>query len=252
MAPNGTAQAVQTADHVAVNKDAAVAHFLTQFSDIQSHFDAQTDVFETQGKSFLQDTIARFVDRKEPILIVLPGFPTKTPNHADKVLGVLPDRAEEIALARLEKFCLSIEDVYPVGCKVTIFSDGRVFGDIVGAPLEAIRAYKNELKAMVKDAGYTHIQFDGLENYTKTDNPVQEVLERFGVNEMDMDARIKDEPDIGNNFHSFSKFMERDMAPRWKGTSEAEMRKGCDDVAKRMMLRNVGFSMLVGEEYSHA
>ncbi|KAL4145595.1 hypothetical protein PRNP1_013262 [Phytophthora ramorum] len=248
MAPNATAQS----SHACLNKDAVAAHFLDKFADLQSHFDAPTDVFESKGRRFLEATVGRFVDHKEPITIVLPGFPTKTPNHGGKVLGPLPDRAEELALARLEKFCTSIEEVYPVGCNVTIFSDGRVFGDLVGAPLENIRAYKNGLKELVKEAGHTHIQFDGLENYTKTDNPVQEVLERFGINQMDMDARIASESDIGNNFRSFSQFMERDMADRWEGMSEAEMRKGCDDVARKMMLRNVGFSSLVAEEYAHA
>ncbi|KAK1942293.1 Spore wall maturation protein DIT1 [Phytophthora citrophthora] len=252
MAPNATTQSSSSNDHTTVDKNAVAAHFLAKFSNLQSRFDASTDLFESKGKRFLEATIGRFVDHNEPITIVLPGFPTKTPNHGGKVLGPLPDRAEELALARLENFCKSIEEVYPIGCKVTIFSDGRVFGDLVGASLENIRAYKNGLKALVKDAGHTHIQFDGLENYTKMDNPVQEVLERFHINQMDMDARIENEPDVGNNFRSFSQFMERDMADRWEGKSEAEMRKGCDEVARKMMLRNVGFSSLVAEEYAHA
>ncbi|KAL3659501.1 hypothetical protein V7S43_015492 [Phytophthora oleae] len=30
------------------------------------------------------------------------------------------------------------------------------------------------------------------------------------------------------------------------------MRKGCDEVARKMLLHNVGFSSLVAEEYAHA
>ncbi|KAL3659502.1 hypothetical protein V7S43_015493 [Phytophthora oleae] len=165
-----------------------------KFADLQSRIDASTDVFESTGKRFLEASTGRFVDHNEPITIVLPGFPTETPNHGGKVLGPLPDRS----------FCSSIEEVYPIGCKVTSFSDGCVFGDLVGAPLESIRAYKNGLKALVEDAGHTHIQFDGLENYTKADDPVQEVLQRFHINQMDMNAHIENEPDVGNN-----------MAGRW-------------------------------------
>ncbi|KAG3055088.1 hypothetical protein PI125_g25762, partial [Phytophthora idaei] len=252
MSPNAMTESSHSGDHTTLDKNTVATHFLSQFADLQNRFDQSTDVFESKCKQFLKDTIGHFVDRKELITIVLPGFPTKTPNHGGKVLGPLPDRAEELALARLEKFCTSIEEVYPVGCKVTIFSDGRVFGDLVGVPPENIRAYKNGLKELVKEAGHTHIQFDGLENYTKTDDPVQEVLERFHINQMDMDARIANELDIGNNFRSFSQFMERDMAHRWEGKSEAEMRKGCDEVARKMMLRNVGFSSLVADKYSHA
>ncbi|KAF4032273.1 TfdA family Taurine catabolism dioxygenase TauD [Phytophthora infestans] len=252
MAPDPTARFSHSDDQVPVDKEAVVTRFLSKFAELQSRFKKPTDLFESKGKCYLEATISRFVGRMEPIMIVLPGFPTKTPNHGGKVLGPLPDRAEELALARLERFCMSIEEVYPIGCQVTIFSDGRVFGDLVGASLENIRAYKNGLKELVKEAGHTHIQFDGLENYTKTDDPVREVLDRFHIDQMDMDARIANEPDVGNNFRSFSQFMERDMAHRWEGKSEAEMRKGCDEVARNMMLRNVGFSSLVAKEYAHA
>ncbi|KAF1783623.1 Pyoverdine biosynthesis [Phytophthora cactorum] len=208
MSPNAMTESSHSGDHTILDKNTVATHFLSQFADLQSRFDQSTDVFESKGKQFLKDTIGHFVDRKEPITIVL---------------GPLPDRAEELALARLEKFCTSIEEVYPVGCKVTIFSDGRVFGDL------NIRAYKNGLKELVKEAGHTHIQFDGLENYTKTDDPVQEVLERFHINQMDMDARIANEPDIGNNFRSFSQLIRTQ-----------------DDAAQR------GLSSFVADKYSHA
>ncbi|POM65128.1 Hypothetical protein PHPALM_19209, partial [Phytophthora palmivora] len=162
MAPNATTQSAHSDDHPTVHKDTVTAHFLTKFADLQSHFDTPTDVFESKGKHFLETTIGGFVDRNEPITIVLPGFPTKTPNHGGKVLGPLPDRAEELALARLEKFCTSIEEVYPVGCNVTIFSDGRVFGDLVGATVENIRVYKNGLKELVKDPDHTHSHYHGF------------------------------------------------------------------------------------------
>eukprot|EP00644_Phytophthora_capsici_P011710 jgi/Phyca11/19640/fgenesh1_pg.PHYCAscaffold_50_\ len=106
MAPNATTQSAHSSDQNTIDKNAVTTHFLTKFTDLQSRFDAPTDLFESKGKRFLETTIGRFVDQKEPITIVLPGFPTKTPNHGGKVLGPLPDRAEELALARLENFCL--------------------------------------------------------------------------------------------------------------------------------------------------
>lgn len=56
----------------------------------------------------------------------LPGFPFKSPNP-HKVLGKLPDRAEELSLAHLEGLCLSIKDIYPPGAELTIISDGLVY-----------------------------------------------------------------------------------------------------------------------------
>ncbi|RAW23959.1 hypothetical protein PC110_g19614, partial [Phytophthora cactorum] len=72
MAPNATTQSSHSGDHTVIDKDAVAAHFLSKFADLQSRFDAHTDEFELKGKRFLEETIGRFVDRKEPITIVLP------------------------------------------------------------------------------------------------------------------------------------------------------------------------------------
>ncbi|KAG2788618.1 hypothetical protein PC116_g29384, partial [Phytophthora cactorum] len=97
MSPNAMTESSHSGDHTILDKNTVATHFLSQFADLQSRFDAHTDEFEPKGKRFLEATIGRFVDRKEPITIVLPGFPTKTPNHGSKVLGPLSDRAEELA-----------------------------------------------------------------------------------------------------------------------------------------------------------
>lgn len=57
----------------------------------------------------------------------LPAFPFKSPNSQSKVLGKLPDRAEELALAHLNGLCLAIQDIYPPGANLTIISDGLVY-----------------------------------------------------------------------------------------------------------------------------
>lgn len=64
------------------------------------------------------------VKSAEPIRLCLPAFPFKSPNSTRKVLGKLPDKAEEFALAHLNGLCLAIGDVYPPGAKLTIVSDG--------------------------------------------------------------------------------------------------------------------------------
>lgn len=63
----------------------------------------------------------------QPIKMCLPAFPFKSPNSRDKVLGNLPDKAEEFALAHLNGICLAINDVYAPGAKLRIISDGLVY-----------------------------------------------------------------------------------------------------------------------------
>jgi pyoverdine/dityrosine biosynthesis protein Dit1/alpha-ketoglutarate-dependent taurine dioxygenase len=227
--------------------------FIQEFKTIQSRYEEPgMDVFESRGKHDMQKTLQAFIDAETPITMVLPAFPFKSPNNDDKVLGKLPDRGEELALERLESFCKSIERVYPLGCHVVIFSDGRVFNDLLGVSNDELKAYKNELKAIVKDAGHTHIRFDGLENYTHTEDPIKEILERFNVEKMDMGEKIKQDAGLLNTYRSFRIFLRRDLASQFAGLSNSAIDKRCGEIAKKMMHRNIGFSTLVDVTYPHA
>lgn len=74
----------------------------------------------------LEASIRSLVENNEPIHLILPAFPFKSPNRKDKVLGALPDMGEEIALARLDGLCTQINEVYP-GTTLSIISDGLVY-----------------------------------------------------------------------------------------------------------------------------
>ena len=80
------------------------------------------DGFET----FLPVVVGQ-VTRGEPIKMLLPGFPFKSPNSRDKVLGNLPDLGEELALKHLNGLCENIKAVYEHGAEVHITSDGLVY-----------------------------------------------------------------------------------------------------------------------------
>lgn len=67
------------------------------------------------------------VKRQEPIRMILPAFPFKSPNSRDKVLGILPDFGEELALFHLNGLCENIAQVYEPGANVYISSDGLVY-----------------------------------------------------------------------------------------------------------------------------
>lgn len=71
--------------------------------------------------------IYRAVKNKEPVRMALPAFPFKSPNNIIKVLGMLPDKAEDVALAHLNGMCAAIRDIYPPGAILTIISDGLVY-----------------------------------------------------------------------------------------------------------------------------
>jgi hypothetical protein len=71
--------------------------------------------------------IDQFVMAGRRVEACLPAFPFKSANKVYKVLGTLPDKAEELALERLNTMCTRIKQVYKPGARITIISDGITY-----------------------------------------------------------------------------------------------------------------------------
>lgn len=82
--------------------------------------------FERGAENFVP-VVRRFVTAGERIEACLPAFPFKSANKEYKVLGKLPDKAEELALDRLNSICRRIQEIYPPGARITIISDGITY-----------------------------------------------------------------------------------------------------------------------------
>jgi pyoverdine/dityrosine biosynthesis protein Dit1 len=99
--------------------DIIYEHALNKFDDSKERLAAGT-------ANFLS-VIERFVLDGKRVEACLPAFPFKSANKVYKVLGSLPDKAEELALQRLNNMCARIKDVYKPGARVTIISDGITY-----------------------------------------------------------------------------------------------------------------------------
>ncbi len=108
--------------------------------------------------------ITSAMTNKMPITFVLPAFPGKSPNPA-KVLGVLPDMAEQKALQFLDHLCLQIQCIYEPGAQISICSDGRVFSDVVGIPDSDVTAYQNELGQMIERLNLKNVSVFNLDGF---------------------------------------------------------------------------------------
>jgi hypothetical protein len=82
---------------------------------------------EWLAKGKFLNLVQHHIERGQVIPMVLPAFPFKSPNKTFKVLGSLPDKGEEVALAHLDGLCRAIEDVYKKGARVDIVSDGLMY-----------------------------------------------------------------------------------------------------------------------------
>lgn len=101
-----------------------ILDIITEFA--LNKFDDSKDRFAAGTQTFLS-VIGRFVASQAEVEACLPAFPFKSANQVYKVLGTLPDKAEELALQRLDSMCKRIKEIYPPGAKVTIISDGITY-----------------------------------------------------------------------------------------------------------------------------
>ncbi|OGM47512.1 putative spore wall maturation protein DIT1 [Aspergillus bombycis] len=115
--------------------------------DKELRYCVQNDQWEAQGRSYFAEKVRFFVRHSSTLQLCLPAFPCKSSN-LDKVIGVLPDRGEEIALRRLHAFAHQVEQIYPPGAKILIISDGHVFSDCIGVDDETVDKYGEHLKVL--------------------------------------------------------------------------------------------------------
>ncbi|RKP03361.1 hypothetical protein CXG81DRAFT_24016 [Caulochytrium protostelioides] len=146
-----------------------------QTERILDHFDGfrlkpDNELYITGGGRLrLAELLLRHVRRQQPIPFVLPAFPFKSPNAAKKVIGVLPDRGEELAFERLNVFTAGVAAVYPPGAYTIIFSDGRVFNDMLGVPDYLVDLYGSACRQMTRDRGFHYLRWDSLDAHIPFD-----------------------------------------------------------------------------------
>ncbi|KAK8199896.1 putative pyoverdine/dityrosine biosynthesis protein [Phyllosticta capitalensis] len=172
------------------------------------------------------------VEAKKPVVLVLPAFPFKSPNSKDKVLGVLPDKAEEVSLLHLQSLCNNIKDVYAPGAELWVVSDGIVYNDLLGVPDETVYVFGETLRKMAKDLGCSSVKFARLsqmpalnknipvEMLEYSDSPSyeriaplvrQHLVSVFGDADHDVDKDIASNQDIKATYMGYLKYLSHDL-----------------------------------------
>ncbi|KAI9933125.1 hypothetical protein MW887_007596 [Aspergillus wentii] len=192
--------------------------------------------FEKTGESWkgldsFIPTVLDQVGKQEPVRMILPAFPFKSPNARDKVLGKLPDLGEELALFHLNGLCENIGSIYEPGANVYISSDGLVYNDILGVPDETVWDYGEALRKMAIEKELHHVKFIRL--FELLDHPWipqsneetakyfylahaqclrRELMFRFGDPTFDADTAIRTDNDTCLTYRGYIKFLTKDLA----------------------------------------
>ncbi|EJD47423.1 putative pyoverdine/dityrosine biosynthesis protein [Auricularia subglabra TFB-10046 SS5] len=222
-----------------------------------------------QSRETFLPLIERAVEQQQSVPFTLPAFPFKSPNTADKVLGVLPDKAEEVSLLHLQGFCNNVRDVYPHGAELTIVSDGIVYSDLLGVSDATVWAYGERLREMASELSCTSLRFARLstmlkgklpaevleyhdtESYEKAAPVVREALvASYTEPGYDVSANIAEDESVKATYRGYLKYLATDLAEAdlSDGARKAFKRR-VSKVAKQMIARGKCYAACVKEAF---
>jgi pyoverdine/dityrosine biosynthesis protein Dit1 len=198
--------------------------------------------------------VRRFVAAGEAVHFILPAFPAKSPNPR-KVLGRLPDMAEELALRFLEGVCREIREVYAPGARVTICSDGRVFSDLVGVGEEDVTEYGRAVGAVLERAGASSLDIFNLEDlYDGADPDLMraQLWARYAEPLDVIEARARVYEHRRALFNGIHRFLFEDRLALEPGKSRNRVRVECKGRAFRVIQRSEAWGRLIRECFPSA
>lgn len=211
----------------------------------------EIDQFESVGKQVLREKITPFVQAGKPVLFSIMGFPMKSPNDRDKVLGKLPDLAEEATLENFATFAKMVQGVYAPGIKIAVISDGLAFSDVMDVETSVVDRYQEicmEL-ARIKDAPVEWYNMRDFFGDISLENMRTKLISNFGITPEELERRILMDTDVNMLYKGMIRFMGADIAIR-DFASNTQLQKEAKKLAREMMFRNEAYSKLVQTEFS--
>jgi pyoverdine/dityrosine biosynthesis protein Dit1 len=208
------------------------------------------DEFISIGKQKLAEKMMPFIAADAPIQFTMLGYPMKSSNDRDKVIGKLPDLAEQVSLQNFATFNEEIKKVHAKGVNINIISDGFVFNDLLDIEDNTVSAYEE----MTRDYGkIAPINFMKLQDFYNNDMSLASMrgtlMEQFGITDVELERRIMFDPDVNYLYRGMIKFMTEELANR-NYPSGNQLQKAAKKLARAMMFRNEAYSTLVKDNFS--
>lgn len=198
--------------------------------------------------------VEAFVRAGRPVEFVIAAFPAKSPNRR-KTLGSLPDLGERLALEFLQSFCEQIGHFHPPGARITVCSDGHVFGDLVGVPDEEVTAYHEELESIIGELGGQSLRvyslrdaFGGADYERLRDQLVAEHATPID----ELHDRVRTDPAWRHLFDGMHRFMVEDQTVLRPEASRSSVRRDCKHLALQVIQRSNAWSEVVAETFPAA
>jgi pyoverdine/dityrosine biosynthesis protein Dit1 len=194
------------------------------------------------------------VNARRPVDLILPAFPAKSPSLR-KVLGTLPDLAEQQALCHLQQVCDRLTATYPPGVRLIICSDGLVFSDVVGVGDTEVTAYGHELRLMIRQHDLHSLSvFNLTDAFGNTSYGAmrQQLCDEYGDPLQIVRKRVLSDPAVTRMYNGIHRFLVEDLAgvqPTW---SRSRLRSICRERAYEVIQRSNAWGRLIAERFPGA
>ena len=200
---------------------------------------------------------------QQPITFVLPAFPGKSPNSS-KVLGPLPDMAEQRSLQFLNHLCRRIGEIYKPGARIIICSDGRVFSDVVGMAEADITAYQQELERLIEGHGLENLSTFNLDAFCEGgnfDQIRQDLMDQYGQSLETLQEKIsrgseglgdREDDDALRMYCGITRFLFEDAMFPGQKLSRTAIQKQARVRAYEVIRRSNAWSELIAERFPTA
>jgi len=198
--------------------------------------------------------VARFVSRNAPIRLVLPAFAGKSPNRA-KVLGAVPDMAEQLSLAFLKQLCDRIQGIYSPGARITICSDGRVFTDVVQFEDSDVTRYQAGLQEIIDQLGGGALDLFHLDQAFPGHTHEQMrwlLMEQHGEELEELKTKVSREADLLVLYRGLTRFLFEDLNTPDNTDSRAARQRQSRRRAYLLLQRSRAWGSLVTERFPDA
>lgn len=207
------------------------------------------DRYEEVGREKLHGRLLNFIRLNQVIKFSLLGYPFKSGNTRDKVLGDLPDFGEEESLKTFARFNRIIKQLYTPGAEFRIVSDGYIFSDIFGVPDDKVAEYAEIVKDMGKESPITF--YDITSFYAPGNMPAlrEKVVSDFGISAEVLEKRILTDPNVNALYRGMIIFMEEELAMR-TFPSKSQLTKAAKIMAREAMFRNEAYSALIQHNFT--
>lgn len=193
--------------------------------------------------------VRRFVVNGEPVHLLLPAFPAKSPNTS-KVSGSRPDMAEELALDFLEGVCREIREFYAPGARITVCSDGRVFSDLVGVTDADVTEYAREIASTLERLGAESLDTLNLEDLFDIDDEDtlrEQLCANYAESLASIEERVRAHERHRALFNGIHRFLFEDRLVIEPGKSRNRVRNECRERALRVIQRSEAWGRLIQE-----